>query len=82
LSHPAAVPALVPKHLARAAFGRPLLVIGRSLYLRAGPPEPPRLYISGKVNARNRALDFVHPDVPWLKREVLLSKVTRSAGHH
>jgi hypothetical protein len=26
LSHPAVVPALVPKHLARAALGRPLLV--------------------------------------------------------
>ena len=28
MSHPAAIPAFVPKHLARAAFGWPLLLIG------------------------------------------------------
>lgn len=28
MSHPAVVPAFVPKHLARAAFGWPLLLIG------------------------------------------------------
>ena len=41
MSHPAVVPAFVPKHLARAAFGRPLLSIGACIaggrQARVGP---------------------------------------------
>ena len=52
MSHPAAVSALVPKHQARAASGRPLLFIGR-LIETPKPSRSPGTGIAGGPSTRS-----------------------------